>query len=555
MLFNKTALPENRSGFDPVYFYISVVALSVFMYISFGNYVTYLYEQLLAIPCALCLGNVLSRKITPTTKKYLCLSIFMVFWFTFLQVKRTFENGNIYSFGLFFSTYLFAFPLASLTQDGAQKKYLKLLASAFIVATLVLSGYGILLLLDIHPAFLVKYVYWDGARFCAFWHPNILACLLMIGFAFCSMFLFNANSRWSKAALCALLLLLLGMIALTNCRTVILLIGVYLGGHVFFTAVKQGRKWILPGLVAAVVLAIVVFTGSGKLYQLNHDALLEKYTAQYQDQLLPDETSIPQDNSDSTNHTEPDQTDAEAAAGTAVEEESAISTEVVSDEAYIDEVYDSTEYTAEEYYEEEYEEHYEEEYYEEEYYEEEEPEETLPVYVDPNTGEFALSAGSAQNSFWNDLSTLNSRSYIWTAARFAIREAPSILLWGVDKPGHYVSYYNFFYSAHTHNAWIECLMGLGLPGLLMAILFTLFAVWNSLIILLKHYQDTWKRGVALLTLCLLVSSIMEPYLFYTTSSYHLIDFMFFLCVGYMVHWQEEDNRNILSAVRKFLHMK
>ena len=193
----------------------------------------------------------------------------------------------------------------------------------------------------------------------------------------------------------------------------------------------------------------------------------------------------------------------------------------------------------------------EEVYYEAEDYPETAEEEQaaiLPITVDPESGEVHLVTESLQGDIAQDFGTFNSRTYIWSAAKFAIRENPSILYWGIHNPGEYVSAYNFFMIGHLHNAWMECLVGMGVAGLLMAVAFTLMTVWNALIVLLKHYQDVWKRSAAILVLCLLVASVLEPYLFYTTISYHLTDFIFFLCAGYLAYWQEADNRYIFNWI-------
>ena len=98
-------------------------------------------------------------------------------------------------------------------------------------------------------------------------------------------------------------------------------------------------------------------------------------------------------------------------------------------------------------------------------------------------------------------------------------------------------------------------MGMGLVGFLIALLFTLMTAWNCLIVLLRYYQDIWKRNVAILALCLLAAAILEPYLFYTTVDYNLIDVIFFMCAGYLAYWQEEDNRHIMETIRNRFFVK
>lgn len=448
---------------DPIEFYVPAAACIVFLYIAFHLYTQFLYENLLIVPCLLFLGTRLERREGNQSNRILRLPVMMVAWFVFLQLKRSIEHSGIHNLGLFLSTYLFAFPLAFLLRDGDKKKALKIFAGTYLAAAGILAADGLLLVLDWLPEFLSGQVYWTGARLEAFWHPNIAACFFMIGAVFCTAFLSQAASRRTKIGFAVLLVMILGALVLTNCQAVIGLTGGYLGVTVFVAAVKQGRKWFLPGMLAALVLTAGFYAGAEGLSEAHYDALLEKYIQQYSEQLSS--------------------------------------------------------------------------------------EEDLPIMIDPDTGEICLASGNEQDSVENDFGVLNSRTYVWNAARFAIRETPSILYWGIDQPGEYVSCYNFFPIAHMYNAWMECLMGMGLVGFAIAVLFTLMTVWNCLVILLMHHGDIWKRSVALLALCLMAAAVLEPYLFYTTIDYHAIDFLFFLCAGYLAHWQAEGQHRILAAIR------
>lgn len=520
---------------DPVYYYILSIVGIIFLYISFKNYTQIIYENLLIIPCFLFLGAMLERKSYPRCKGSLLLANIMVAWFLFLQIKRSIERDTLYNVGLFLSIYLFAFPLASLLKDGDVKKALRFFAGAYLAAATVLAANGMLLVFDCLPAMLSEHVFWNGARLEVFWHPNIAACFFMIGIGFCTTFLSQAKSRWSKLGLCMLLVLIVGALALTSCRTATILTGGFLGALVFFKMIHHGKKWFLPAVLAVVVLTVGFYIGTRWLYQANYTMLIEKYAQQYSEQLTPESA---------------DPTSAEAADPETIE----VETETVSEAAAVEPELEAA-VAADVSYEEEY---IEEEYSEEEYSEEDfaaDEVEQRPFTVDPETGEIVLTTDSPQGSIEADFGTLNSRTYIWSAARFAMRENPSILYWGIGNPGEYVTYYCFFPIAHLHNAWMECLVGMGAVGFLIAVMFTLITLWNILIILVKHHQDPWKRNVALLTMCILVASVLEPYLFYTTAPYHPVDFLFFLCSGYMAHWQEADNRYIMDKIRNRFFIK
>lgn len=429
---------------DLVYIYIAIAACVVFLDIAFLNYIQALYELFLPIPCLLVLGVLQGRKTELRNKRIFVLPALMTAWFLVVRLKHGVDSARIYTMGLFFATYLFAFPLASLLRDGEEKKALKIFALAYLAASAILALDGMLLVMKRLPGFMVDDVYWSGDRLWPLWHPNMAACFMMIGSVLCVTFLSQCKTFLGKMSFFALLGMLLAAMALTNCRTALVLTGVYLGATFFFRALRYGRKWLLLAMLAVVILAVVFFVGAGILHQFNHAQLPDLQTQQ--------PTSSP------------------------------------------------------------------------------------------------------QGTFLNDLGTLNSRIYIWSAALNAIRQNPSILLWGVENPGEFASGYTHLEYSHLHNAWLECLMGMGIVGLLVAIAFTLITLWNSITVLIWHHRDIWKRNVALLALCLLMSSILEPYLFYTTPAYHPYNLLFFLCAGYLAHWQETDNRRFLDAVRSRLSL-
>jgi len=485
--------PGKIGSADMSDFYILITAVIVFLHMSLRTYTEFWYEQCLIIPCVLYMGVQLERGKYSGNKRILILPIAMVVWFLFLQVKRSFEYAEPDNIGLFLSVYLFAFPLAYMQEDGEKKKTLKIFAGAYLAAAAVLSMEGLLLLVDHLPGYFCRYILWNGGRLEVFWHPNIAACFWMIGVVFCTTFLEQTGSCWLKLGSSALLVLLCGALALTHCRTATILTGGYLGALLFFKIIKHGWEWFVPGVIVVFVITAVFYTGAKWVYEANSDLLVIKYTQQMA---------------------------LENAEGATIETEVPFAENEEAEEAH----HERTESA-------------------------DSKDENRPVTIDPVTGDVQLKTDSPQGSLARDFGSLNSRTHIWNAAKSVMRDSPSIFLWGIQRPGEYVSSCSSFKITHLHNAWVECFMGLGIVGFLIAVVFTLIAVWNSLVILLKHNQDVWKRNVALLTLCLLAASVLEPYLFYTTLSYNLIDFLFFLCVGYLLVWQKEDNRHIINWIR------
>lgn len=461
MLFSKESCRSYLSRENLIYILILPVVLFTFFCTALGPHP--LFTHFYRLPCLLFFAVAIFRNRHRKLGKVLALPLLMTVWFVFLQLRQGSEAFSIFPFPSFFCVYLFAFPLAFLMKDGDKKACLTLFSLSFLAATLCMAGVALLLVLDRLPPMLAEHAYWDGARLHPFWHSNMAACLLMLGVASSLGFLQKVSSPWMKLALAAAILLQLATMALTNCRTAILLTGGLLGGTAFFRILKGNWKRFLPGCIVACGIIILVFTGSSRLFQAHSEALTQKYVAQYQQGLATEDSPI--------------------------------------------------------------------------------------AYVDPTTGEIILKTDSAQGSLIEDLTSFNSRTTIWASTFQALREDPETLVFGCPSPGAYISHHLRWTVFHGHNAWVECLLGLGIPGFMMALAFTLLALWNSLTVLLKYPMDVCKRTVALLVLCLLAAALMEPYLFLTMADYHIFNFVFFLCTGYLVQWQKADDRTLRQVLR------
>ena len=487
MPINKNFFFDRLSRMGPVSCYILPAAFFVFMGIAFGPFGSYLFEEVMIIPCVLFLREMFSQPLRSDAKKAFFLSSLLFCWFFLLQILRDLAFFEVYPFSTYFCSYFFAFPMASLIQDSTGKKALKLFFTVFIAASVCHVITTLLMLLDAVPAYFTQYhAYWDGTRLHSFWHPNMTACFLMFGVGACLVFLQDTADRRTKAALLAAIALFLIPMALTNCRTVIILTGGLLGGTAFFSMVRGSWKRVLPGLAVACAIVLLVYTGASSLYSFHSNVLAGKHTM------------------------EPPRT----AAGVFVITAEAASPTESSEQDMSQEVT------------------------------------TPPMGAsDINT---SLGTSSEQKTLAEDLGNLNNRTMLWKSALKALFKNGIYPIIGVDDPGRHMSYYSDFPDVHTHNSWMETLLGLGIPGFAIAMVFTLLTLWNGIIILLKHNQDVWKRTTAMLTLCMLMASFMEPYLFLPPKDYYLYNFIFLLCAGYLLHWQEEDNQKALQAIRKFL---
>lgn len=452
------------------FYYLLAAGIFQFLIMTLGYETYYVLEDYMILPSLLFLGAAFTQKITPTAKRQLLLCLLMVVWFL-IAGKHHAYMGRLSRPAWLLSVYLMAFPFASLTGDGRRQKGLNMVAVIYLAASLTLIVFSLLLFFDCLPQSLQKSVYWDGARLRAMWHPNITACIFMIGIAFCLGFGFQAKKRWLKWLLWAAAALQFVASGITNSRTSILLTCALIGGVLFFCIFNGSWKRFLAGIAAALVVMAALFFTASALYKGNNDRLIAKYTAQLQ--AAAAET-----------------TPAEADAPAADETQPASAAD-------------------------------------------------LPVTVNESTGEVKLKGINGQGSFASDMRTLNGRTYIWRASLRAIREDPSILIWGTGYTGDIITPYNVFSVGHAHNSWAETLVGLGLPGLAIALIFTFSAVWSALCLLFRKGTDMWQKTIALLVICLLGAAFLEPYLFLSDRSYHFIDFLFFLCIGYMSQLREQ----------------
>mgnify|MGYP006897801781 CR=1 FL=1 len=118
----------------------------------------------------------------------------------------------------------------------------------------------------------------------------------------------------------------------------------------------------------------------------------------------------------------------------------------------------------------------------------------------------------------------------------AVRNSKPVMLWGTEYSGTIISIYHWFDVDHAHNSWLETLMRLGLPGLMLSLVFTVLAVWNGAKLLLTPGTELWKKVIAMLAMCVMATGFLEPYLFITNVYYHVTDFTFFFLTGYLDYW-------------------
>lgn len=440
--------------------YISLESL--FSYIGY-----YLVEDYIIVPCLLFAGIALTRQLTPLAKRRMLLGAIAVTWFAVVQVIHKLSGMGTHPIGTVFFVYLMAFPFASVTEDR-ESRGLTLISGILFTAAMIQVFYTALLLLDCVPALMKPYVYWDGARLHVFWHSNITACLLLVGIGTAFSFMFRTREWKWKVLLGVSVVLQFVAMALTNCRTMLLMTGALVGSVGFFMIYKGGWKRFVIGILALLVVMAVCFKGSSKIYELHNTALRMQITQQLQQEKQEDPLSAQEETKEELD---------------------------------------------------------------------------LNYSVDAESGEVELISQNGQGTLSNDMRTLNGRTGIWKAALQAIRDNRTLALWGTEYVGVSVSAYNKFDVVHTHNSWMEALLRLGIPGLLLSLLFTCIAVCSAWVLVWNHSVEIWKKIIAVMTMCVLVAGFLEPYLFITNVYYHMIDFIFFYCTGYLDLWRQQLSKN------------
>lgn len=165
--------------------------------------------------------------------------------------------------------------------------------------------------------------------------------------------------------------------------------------------------------------------------------------------------------------------------------------------------------------------------------------ENQTLYVDEETGQVQIlgSDFSVQRELSEDLRTLNGRTNIWKAAFASLRDNPGFKLWGTEYASAELSYRIHFTVVNAHNAWIQMLLQMGIPGFLLAMVYTLTAVFHIWKLLWRKEEDLSRKVVALLLVCLLGASLLEVYLF--NGELLFTHFLFLLCTGYLIQWNTE----------------
>ena len=141
----------------------------------------------------------------------------------------------------------------------------------------------------------------------------------------------------------------------------------------------------------------------------------------------------------------------------------------------------------------------------------------------------------ANRSLLDDLATMTGRTPIYQKLLHLVWERPRILLTGMLNSDIVQVIRETSGAEHAHNSFLQTLLNMGLPGLLMAVFFAARAVWVSLKLIFNQKAAFADQILAVILLVFLVGTISEPYLFseYLTAA----NMPFFLIFGYALETQ------------------
>lgn len=136
----------------------------------------------------------------------------------------------------------------------------------------------------------------------------------------------------------------------------------------------------------------------------------------------------------------------------------------------------------------------------------------------------------ATRSIWNDLATMTGRTDIYVRLLETVAQQPRILLTGLLNSKIVQVIRDAAQVEHAHNAFLQTLLNVGLPGLLMAVYFMVRAVWVVFRLVFSRKAAFADQLLAVMLMVFLVSAISESYLF--TEYLTIANMPFFLILGY-----------------------
>ena len=144
--------------------------------------------------------------------------------------------------------------------------------------------------------------------------------------------------------------------------------------------------------------------------------------------------------------------------------------------------------------------------------------------------EEAAGADLVKRDWTERLDSFGGRMVHYKGIMNLLQEQPKVLLTGILNSKLVRVLLEYAHGEHAHNSFLQTLVNVGIPGLLMALFFTVRALWVSFRLIFHKKAAFADQILAVILLCFLILTIPESYLFteYLTAA----NMPFFLVFGY-----------------------
>ena len=150
---------------------------------------------------------------------------------------------------------------------------------------------------------------------------------------------------------------------------------------------------------------------------------------------------------------------------------------------------------------------------------------------------FILAEKSSARSFSQKLLITNGRLTLWRHIPDIMKEyAPSAYLFGIKEEKLFLLLYSSFQKYHIHSGYFSALLLMGIPGFLLALVFTVLIVRSTVTIFLKmkkHCVGVSDLLLLPIPVCFLLAAAGEPILF-VGYTFKLVSLTFYLVSGYVL---------------------
>ena len=463
-------------------------------------------DYFMVIPAGLFLLITLRKGINRKGRATLVLGLLMAAWAVAVEVLRFRFNMDFFAPGGIAMYYGLALPMAFAIEDEHRQWGITAFALLFVLAGIRLCIQAAGLILGILPESYSAFVRWDGARLQQMFHPTNCALILMLGIGFSLALCFRTKRNWLRAVLIVLAMLQFGVQCLTNGRNAAGFTSLMVGGFLFCLLRGTGWKRIPVALVAGVALAGMLFITSQRMYAAHEQRMYDAASLQQPQTTQTEQADVAEQMQQTEASYEPLQ-QIRVIPMVQIDFPEQVQMPEVSYEVETNNRSGQSKKNWEQ----------------------------AGVLLSQIDYPAVLPRENAQGTLREDLVTFNGRSSIWVEAVNGALRHPLILLCGTDSMVEVLGEGGEINAEHTHSSYLDTLYTLGIPGLLLSLAITLLVLRAGVLVLWRN-TDLWKSCVAVLTLCTLGSSILEPYLFAAKNYHHYICVLFLIAAGYLHRW-------------------